>query len=58
MEQLCLFCRGDGVICIEREGDLGTYVECSACDALDEAFDNEPTREWRFVDPEAEKDRP
>lgn len=32
-KQLCLFCRGQGIICLEKEGDLGTYVDCSYCDA-------------------------
>lgn len=47
MQQLCLFCRGEGIICVEKEGDLGTYVECSVCDALaDDAFPEEPTQEY------------
>jgi hypothetical protein len=30
-QQLCLFCRGEGIVCVEQEGDLGTYVECGMC---------------------------
>ena len=34
MTQLCLFCRNTGLIAVETEGDLGTYVDCGYCDAL------------------------
>lgn len=32
-KQLCRWCRGEGIFCLEREGDLGTFVDCSYCDA-------------------------
>ncbi len=49
-KQLCLFCRGEGIICVEREGDLGTYVECGYCDALADDVYEEPTGEYQRPD--------
>lgn len=41
--QLCLFCRGEGIVCVEAEGDLGTYVDCAYCDTLADDDDYERT---------------
>ncbi len=54
-KQLCLFCRGEGIVCLEKEGDLGTYVDCNYCDAglHEEEYENveqgrpDPARDYR-----------